>query len=237
MQNVVCELVVSVKVYGFFDVTKNYVCMRSTLEKIDKFTIQYRSKEQFFNGILKTIKSNIVDEVEREYGFSPTLIELGPDNVFIRRDERNISPLFSRIGNYSLDDVILKRMYDGSLTAFYKCDQRRKLDDNYQTFFADFDLEFQDRIDKRKATVQDIKYFWNSIFLDARLYSAIRFLLSNVKNVDLDDKKEIDELYQRFCDIIPDTNSVTYQSNYARRDDNNNTTSNERVYRYPYIDD
>ena len=237
MERTICELVLNIKAFGFFDVTDNYVYMRDTLENIDKFTSKYRSKEHFFNDIKKSISPKIDAAIVAEHGFSTTEIELIGDGVFIRKAGRNISPLYSHIGGYPLEDVILKRMYDGSLTALFRCDELRANSTTYDTLFTDIEYDSIDRIDAGIPTIQDVKYFWSSLQLSNRLYPTIRFLLTNLKDKDIDSMRVMNELYESFCELIPDFDESDYMYDSARRESKPEGSGNPRSYRYPYRDD
>lgn len=235
MQNVICELVLDITAFGFYDVSNKFVYLRDTLENLDKITSKFRSKEQFFNSIKKSIHPKVSAAVEADHGFSTTDIVLGSEGIFIRKNGKKISPLYSHIGEYPLKDVVFKRMYDGSLTAFYRCDLKRCNSDlEYETFFLDFDDKSQDRIGEYVPTLQDMNYFWAAINLSNRYFTAVRFLLTNLKGVDLDDMTVMDELYESFCSLIPQTNKLGHEGAFYRRDP---IKPKSREYRYPYKDD
>lgn len=227
MQNEMCELVVSVYVYSFFNKTVEFVFLKDTLDKIDTLTSRYKNKEQFFSDNKRYIASRITSDFEQENGFSPTSMELGEGGIYIKKGERKISPLFSKIGNYDLEDVVASYMSKGNLLTFYNCDKRRMDDDyTYESFFAEFADESKERLDKGIVTSKEVMYSLSAILLSTRRNPAVRFILTKTDN------RSFKELYKLFCETIPDMEVVSPPVREKK-----SSVIYEYNYRPPYRDD
>lgn len=228
MQKEMCELVVSVFVYSFFNKTVEFVFLKDTLDKIDTLTSRYKNKEQFFSDNKRYIASRITSDFEQENGFSPTSMELGEGGIYIKKGERKISPLFDKIGQYDIEDVVASFLSKGNLLPFYKCDKRRMDDDyTYESFFAEFDEDSKERLDKDIVTSKEIMLTLSTILLSTRRNPAVRFILTKTDN------RPFKELYKLFCETIPDMEVVSPPV----REEKKSSVIYEYNYRHPYRDD
>jgi len=141
MERTICELVISVKIYSFFNTTIEYVFKRDSLDKLDEMTYFNQDAKTFFEKYKKEVYVGVRPQYEREYVSAITDIALGENGIYIRKRTKKIRALFKKIdyGNrqFDLESVVLSRLYKQNLTVLFACDQYRKRIEDYDSFFED----------------------------------------------------------------------------------------------------
>lgn len=220
-----CSLIISVEVYSFFNQTNDYVFLKAPLERIDEETYFYEDAKSFFESNKKNIYLKIRNEFERENCCSLTDISLGVNGVYIEKDGKRIRPLFKKIDigdrQYNLEDIILKRLYDGNLKILYLCDSLRSINGDFDSFFKSSDVDILNRIEPEDGNIEDIRIIWERLKNSKRIYSLMRFLLFDPNKVDFYIAKDY------FFENIPNREKQRESSNYVPK----------VSYRSPYKDD
>ncbi len=225
MEKTVCELVISIKIYSFFNETKEYVYKRAPLNQLDEFTYITLDEETFFENHKKEIYRKVSSEFEREHFSAITAIELGENGIYINKEGKRIRPLFKTIDyhetKYDVKDILLSRLFNLNLIVLFACEQYRKTIEDYDSFLEGFPYDFLERIQLGAYTKEDILLFWEGIKLSNRFYSLLRFLLGNYSHC------ESDEIMEEFMKEVP-AKEVQRKTS---------TSSKEYTYWLPYKDD
>lgn len=232
MENNKYKLVVSTEVLSFFNHTVEYVMKEGSLEDIDDITYTYRNEESFFNYFAKCQTRELRNEFEREHGFSPTEYLLGENGVYITKDDKKIHPLYKNIKiqdkEYSLEDIILSRLYNGNLLQLYLCDKYRASTSDYDSFFSWLDESYFERIELGTYDANDVRMVWGWIKDSKRRYQLMRFLMRDYRKYEGDISK-------LFMESIPAHENYRNQNRVVER--NSQPLAYEYNYRPPYKDD
>jgi len=183
MSTQICELIISVEIYSFFNHTLECPFKRDSLAKIDELTYRAQDAREFFQKNKKEIEQKVTILFKQKYSYALTDIELGKNGVYILEKGEKKRPLFKKIEyrhtQIDLENLILSRLYRQNLVLLYACDQYRKEIEDYASVFEDFDESFLKRIQSVQFTEEDVWLFWNSIKASSRFYFLLRFLASD----------------------------------------------------------
>lgn len=229
MNKEIYELIISIEVYSYFNITQDYVFMRDSLSKIDEKTMSFFDASSFFRFHEKYMHGRIRGAFEEDHGFSPTGIALGEDGIYIKKPDGNpIRALFKNIDSkdkrIALDDIIMNRMLQGNLGTLYQCDKLRNTNGNYNSFFYGLDDSLLERIEIGAYNAEDVKFIWEWIKSSNRKYPLIRFLLNNPDNYSFSEMNDI------FNETIPSKERTREERTFSSK-------PIEYTYRPPYNDD
>lgn len=226
-----CQLVVSTEVLSFLNHTVEFVVKEATLDDIDDLTYSYRNEESFFNYYSKNKTYELRNEFERDHGFSPTGYLPGENGIYIKKGDKIIHPLYKNIKikdkEYSVEDIILSRLYNGNLLQLYLCDKYRSSVSDYDSFFDGLDESYFERIELGTYTEDDVRMVWGWIKDSKRKFQLMRFLMTDYRNYEGD-------IYKLFSDLIP---SKEFYRGRSRPQTTYTTPTYEYNYRPPYKDD
>lgn len=227
----ICELKVSTEILSFFNHTDEITQISATLDRIDEMTYSYENAQSFFDYFIKTKKSRISNDFERENGYSPTGYLLGENGIYVLKDGQKKRALFKNIQigdkEYPLEEILLSRLYNGNLIQLYLCDQFRSLREEYDSLFAGVDNYYIEKLELMAWNAQDLRETWNFLKNSNRKYQIMRFVLPDLKNYEGD-------LNELFYEEIPS------HENYRDGDRQNSQVKNDsvqRTYRWPFNND
>lgn len=171
--------------------------IQDTLENIDRITLKYLNKEEYFNHK----KPQLLNEIKEKTNLIISDIYL--KEIYIETNEKRISPLFEQISYKDkyipLDDIIKYRLMQGNLEKLYKISQEL----NNSKLFANIPEEILEELNNHYLTPRIINIFFENIKTSPDYYKLVRILLLNTTLEKLKFK------YQKYLDETKETKKHT----------------------------
>lgn len=215
---------IDILLFGLESKRIDFEYKKDQLSAIDKLTYFYRNEEEFFESKKEELMNKIkAQSALYNLQIQPVNIELGSNKIYIQKGEKKIHPMFQELQvknqTLKLEDIIKKRMINGSLNNLFKCDKNMQAISEYQSIFEGCSEIVLDKLELNLCDKEDIDYLFAFFKSKNRAYSIFRLLLLKESAEDME-KKMITDL--PFVEI-----------EYTKPIDN---SSKLERYRWPYYD-